>query len=433
MQLTEQHLICKSDARYAAIDAAAFASKNLYNQAMYQFRQAYFHEGRYLSYAEVFQRVKHLDCYQALPRKVSNSILILIDKNWRSFRNALAQWYEHPEKFTGRPSLPGYKPKEKGRNILIYDVQAIGKRAFKQTGKLVPSGLGIEIETRVKWEALDQIRIIPRGSCYVIEVVYHKAEKPAAVDPTLVAAIDLGVNQLAAITSSKPGFVPRLVNGRPLKDLNHFYNQQRAHLQSQLARQNRKTSRKLDQITTKRNRRVNAYLHTASRRIITMLVEEGIGTLVIGLNKQWKQEVEMGRRTNQSFVQIPHSRFIQMVQYKAQLVGITVIVREESYTSKASFLDLDAIPTYDPTRQEKPTFSGKRETRGLYRAKDGRRIQADVNGSYNILRKEFSHAFSESQARPGQEIAGCTVVPCRLVAKRREDTVSSVATGRLNG
>ena len=224
-------------------------SKNLYNQAMYQFRQAYIHEGRYLTYAAVFHRVKHLDCYQALPRKVSNSILILIDKNWRSFRNALAAWNEHPEKFTGRPSLPGYKPKEKGRNILIYDVQAIGKRAFQKTGKLVPSGLGIEIETQVKWEALDQIRIIPRGSCYVIEVVYQKEEKPAAVDPALVAAIDLGVNQLAAITSSKPGFVPRLVNGRPLKDLNHFYNQQRAHLQSQLARQNRTTSRKLEKIT----------------------------------------------------------------------------------------------------------------------------------------------------------------------------------------
>ena len=122
-----------------------------------------------------------------------------------------------------------------------------------------------------------------------------------------------------------------------------------------------------------------------------------------------------------------------MVQYKAQLVGITVIVREESYTSQASFLDLDAIPIYDPKRQEKPTFSGKRETRGLYRAQDGRRIQADVNSSYNILRKAFAQAFSESQAGPGQEIAGSAVVPCRLVAKRREDTGSPVATERLNG
>jgi putative transposase len=433
MKLVEQHLIKRGDPRYATIDAAAFASKNLYNQVMYQIRQAYIHEGNYLSYAEVFHRVKQLDCYQALPRKVSNSILILIDKNWRSFRNALAEWYEHPEKFTGKPKIPGYKPKEEGRNILIYDVQALGKRAFKKTGKLVPSGLGMEIATKVQWEALDQVRIIPQGSCYVIEVVYRKTEERAAVDPTLIAALDLGVNQLAAITSTKPGFQPRLVNGRPLKDLNHYYNQQRAHMQSELAKQNRKTSRKLEAITTKRTRRVNQYLHTASRRIINLLVDEGIGTVVLGKNSLWKQEVEMGRRNNQQFVQIPHARFIEMVTYKAQLVGIRVMVQEESYTSKASFLDGDPIPTYDPKHTEKPTFSGRREKRGLYRAKDGRRVQSDVNGSYNILRKAFPKAFSESQARPGQEIAGPAVVPCRLVAKRREDTGSSVATGRLNG
>lgn len=135
----------------------------------------------------------------------------------------------------------------------------------------------------------------------------------------------------------------------------------------------------------------------------------------------------MGRRNNQTFVQIPHARFIEMLQYKAQLVGITVIVREESYTSKASFLDLDPIPSYDPKRSGKHQFSGKREKRGLYRAKDGRRIHADVNGSYNTLRKEFPHAFSKSQVRPGQEIGGCAVAPCRLTKKRREDAVSSVA------
>ena len=134
----------------------------------------------------------------------------------------------------------------------------------------------------------------------------------------------------------------------------------------------------------------------------------------------------MGRRNNQTFVAIPHSRFIEMLQYKAQLVGIVVIVREESYTSKASFLDLDPIPTYDRFHKEKPVFSGKRETRGLYRAKNGRRVQADINGSYNSLRKEFPYAFSKSQARPGQEIGGCAVAPCRLTKKSREDSGSSV-------
>ena len=200
MQLVEQHVVSKRDPRYAAIDAAAFASKNLYNQATYQIRQAFIHEGEYLAYAEIFHRLKHLECYQALPRKVSNSILILIDKNWRSFRKGLKEYYEHPEKFTGKPKIPGYKRKERGRNILIYDKQALGKRAFKKTGKLVPSGLAIEIETKLEWEALDQVRIIPRGPCYVVEVVYQKAEKQAKVDPLLAASTPICTRQ--AVVSS---------------------------------------------------------------------------------------------------------------------------------------------------------------------------------------------------------------------------------------
>src|SRR5437899_808889 len=205
MQLVAQDVVSTRATPYAAIGAAAFASRNRYNQAIYQIRQAFIHEGKYLSYAEVFHRVKHLECYQALPRKVSNSVLILIDKDWRSFRKGLKEYYEYPEKFTGKPKIPGYKHKERGRNILIYDKQALGKRAFKKTGKLVPSGLAIEIETKLEWEALDQVRIIPRGSCYVVEVVYQKAEKQAQVDPLVVAALDLGVNKLAALTSTKAG------------------------------------------------------------------------------------------------------------------------------------------------------------------------------------------------------------------------------------
>ncbi len=406
MQLVEQHLIRKSDPRYAAIDQAAFASKNLYNQATYQIRQAYIHEGTYLPSAEIFHRVKHLECYQALPRKVSNSILILIDKNWRSFKAALKAWSEHPEKFTGRPKLPGYKHKEKGRNILIYDMQALSKKALKR-GMIAPSGLDIEIPTKQTRQSIDQVRMVPRLDGYMVEVVYRKEEKQALVDPSLLAALDLGVNTLAALTSTKPGFQPLLVNGRPLKSLNQHYNKQRAHQQSHLAKAKRFTSRQLDRITTKRNRRVKAYLHTASRRIIDHLVTEGIGAVVVGKNPFWKQEVKMGQKNNQQFVQIPHARFIEMLTYKAKLVGIQVILQEESYTSKASFLDRDPLPTYAPGRKEKPQFRGKREKRGLYRASDGRRIHADVNGSYNVLRKAFPNSF-------GQGIEAPAVVPRRL-------------------
>lgn len=407
MKLVEQHLIRKTDPRYAAIDQAAFASKNLYNQATYQIRQVFIHEGKYLPYAQVYHRIKQMDCYQALPRKVSNSLLILIHKNWVAFFKANEAYKRDPSKFLGRPKIPGYKDKERGRNILIYDKQALGKRAFKKTGELIPSGLPLEIETKIKWDAIDQVRIIPRLDGYMVEVVYQQAEEQAAVDPSLITAIDLGVNTLAAVTSTKQGFQPLLIHGRPLKSLNHHYNKQRARHQSHLSKAKRFTSRQLDRITTKRNRRINAYLHTASRRIINLLVSEGIGTLVIGKNPYWKQEVELGHQNNQEFVQIPHAKFIAMLTYKAKLVGVQVVLQEESYTSKASFLDRDGIPTYDPKRIEKPRFSGKREKRGLYRASDGRRIHADVQGSYNILRKAFPNSF-------GQGIAAPAVVPRRL-------------------
>jgi putative transposase len=406
VNLVEQHLIRRSDPRFAAIDQAAFASKNLYNQANYQIRQAFLHGGKYLPYVEIFHRVKHHEAYCALPRKVSNSILIQLHKNWVAFFKATEAYQEDPSKCVGRPNIPGYKDKEKGRNILIYDMQAICKRALKR-GMVAPSGLAIEIPTKQTRKTIDQVRIVPRLDGYMVEVVYQKAEEQSAVDPSLLAALDLGVNTLAAVTSTKQGFKPLLVNGRPLKSVNQSYNKQRAHHQQHLAKANRFTSRQLDRITTKRTRRVNAYLHTASRRIINLLVEEGIGTMVVGKNPLWKQEVEMGRKNNQEFVQIPHARFIEMLTYKAKLVGIQVVVQEESYTSKASFLDRDSIPTYDPNRAEKPRFSGKRETHGLYRALNGRRIHADINGSYNIARKAFPDSF-------GQGIEGAAVHPRRL-------------------
>jgi putative transposase len=410
MQLVERHLIRTDDPCFALIDGAAFSSKNLYNQANYQIRQSFIHEGTYLPYTEMFHRLKQHDAYRALPGKVSNSILIQLHKNWLSFFEAMGAYREDPSSFTGRPKLPGYKDKEKGRNILIYDKQALGKRAFKKTGKLVPSGLPIAIVTKLTdWEKIAQMRIAPRLDGYMIEVVYEQEVQQAEVDQSLVAAVDLGVNVLAALISNKPGSAPRIVSGKPIKSLNQYYNKQRAVHQQRLSHENRFTSRHLDRVTTKRNRRVDNYLHTASRRIIDLVVSEGIGTLVIGKNPLWKQEANMGRKNNQQFVQLPHARFIDQLTYKAKLVGIQVIIQEESYTSKASFLDGDPIPTYQANRSEKPVFSGKRIARSWYRAKDGKVIHADINGSYNILRKSSSDPL-----QVGRGVVGAAVHPRRL-------------------
>jgi putative transposase len=390
MQLVEQHVITKTDPRYAPIDAAAFAAKNLYNAANYLVRQAFIFEHRYLGFADIYHLIKHTEAYSALPRKVSNDILRQLDKNWRAFFAACQAYRDDPTKFTGRPRLPKYKDKTKGRFLLIYDRQALSRRALAQ-GRLHPSGLNIEVPTA--HQRVQQARIVPRIGFYVVEIVYSREEPAPSGNPALVAAVDLGVDVLAALTSNKVGFAPRLVNGRVLKSSNQFYNKRRAQLQQALGHDG--TTARLERLSTKRTRRINHYLHAASKSIIALLVAEGIGTLVIGKNPLWKQEVELGRVNNQHFVQIPHARFIDMLSYKAKLAGIRVRVQEESYTSKASFLDADPLPVYDPEREDQPTFRGKRVERGLYRAKSGRRIQADVNGSYNILRKALPDSFGQ--------------------------------------
>jgi putative transposase len=168
----------------------------------------------------------------------------------------------------------------------------------------------------------------------------------------------------------------------------------------------------MERLTAHRTRQIEHYLHTASRRIIDLLVAEGIGTLVIGKNPLWKQETHMGRRGNQNFVSIPHARFIAMLTYKAELVGMQVKITEESYTSQASFLDGDPLPVYDAQRKKPPIFSGKRVKRGLYQAASGRRLNADMNGAYNIVRKVLPDAF-------GKGIAGAAVHPVRLPVRTK--------------
>jgi putative transposase len=395
MQLVEQHRIDAHDPRFAAIDAAAFVSKNLYNAALYVTRQAFIHQQRVITYDELARDLKASAEYRALPAKVAQWVLRQVTLAWKSYFAACAAWEANPSRFLGHPRLPKYLDKQ-GRNLLTYTEQAIS-RAPKNRGFVVPSGLDIRIETRQT--AIDQVRIVPHATRYTVEVIYECPMAPTAVDPARAAAIDIGLNNLAAVTANQPGLAPLLVNGRPLKAINQWYNKRRAHLQAKLPA-GVFASRQLDTLADKRARQMTAYLHAASRRIIDWLVERGIGTLVIGKNDGWKQHIRMGRRSNQNFVFVPHARFIEMLRYKADLVGIWVIVTEENYTSKCSFLDLESVG-----KQE--AYVGARIKRGLFRARSGRCLNADVNGAYNILRKVVPNAF-------GNGIAGVVVHPVRI-------------------
>lgn len=201
MQLVERHVINPADPRFAPIDRAAFASKNLYNAANYVVRQSFIHEGVYRNYHEMHRRMKEHKAYQALPAKVAQWALRLLDKNWESFFAAMAAWRKDPSTFLGRPKLPGYKDKQQGRNLLVYTTQALSAPALRD-GLIVPSMLAITIKT--KQQEVQQVRIIPRKGFYVVEVIYDREPLSAAVDPALHAGVDIGLNNLATITADKP-------------------------------------------------------------------------------------------------------------------------------------------------------------------------------------------------------------------------------------
>jgi putative transposase len=383
------------------IDAAAFASKNLYNSALYVMRQRFIADQRVIPYGELDRLMQPTEQYRALPAKVAQWVLKQVCLAWKSYLTACQAWQADPSKFLGHPKLPKYLNKQ-GRNLLTYTEQAISTVKIRQ-GIVDFSGLTIAVKTRQQLP--QQVRIVPHANHYTVEVIYEREVTPAEVDPTLIAGIDLGVNNLATIATNQSGFAPLLVNGRSLKALNQWYNKRRAYLQSRLPA-GQYISRQLDILTDKRNRQIDHYLHVASRRIIDVLVKHRIGTLVIGKNDGWKQRVRLGKRTNQAFVFLPHARFIALLTYKAQLVGIHVILTEESHTSKCSFLDAETVGYHN-------RYAGKRIKRGLFVSATGRKINADVNGAYNMIAKVVPNAFGNGRG-------GVVVHPVRLALRNRQ-------------
>ncbi|NEQ72642.1 MAG: IS200/IS605 family element transposase accessory protein TnpB [Okeania sp. SIO2C9] len=388
MKLVERHVISKSHDLWSEIDHKAFLSKNLFNLANYHYRQYFFSEQKKLNFNQLYHKVSKSSDYQALPTKVSKQIIRRLDQSWTSYFSALREWKKQPNKFLGKPKIPQYKHKTKGRNILPYPEESIYKKALKK-GICHLSMSEIKIPT--SQTEIIEARIVPKSSCYIIEIVYEKPEE--ITENKQVAGVDLGVNNLIAVTTNQTGTAPLLIKGRPLKAINTFYNKQRSCLQSQLkTNHNQSHSHRLKKITHKRNCRVENYLHTASKRVIDWCVNHEIGQFIIGHNQTWKQEIKLGKKNNQQFVNIPHYRLIEMLTYKAQLIGIKVIITEESYTSQSSFLDGDYLPKYG---DKKPKFSGKRVARGLYKTRGNKLLNADVNGSFNIIKKVIPDVFDQ--------------------------------------
>ncbi|WP_028775567.1 RNA-guided endonuclease InsQ/TnpB family protein [Shimazuella kribbensis] len=329
--------------------------------------------------------------YRSLPTQTSQWVMKTVFQNWKSYFCSLQTYKKDPSVFRGRPKIPKYS-RSNQKEVLFTNqdcaVKANKFLKFPKTKKQLNIGkLGVT-EGRLK-----QVRILPKYGQYIVEIVVEVSlEFQERTETNCLMSIDLGIDNLAT-TVTNTGSAPLLVKGKHVKSINQYYNKRKAYYLSRL-RQGKQpnegpyTSKRLERIHQKRHQKLKDIFHKASSHIVNLAVLEKVDAIIIGRNKDWKQASHLGKRNNQSFVHIPHQRLIRMIEYKAMEKGIQVRTMEESYTSKASFLDHDEIPTYGES-DTKQLFSGKRIKRGLYQTKQGKRLNADVNGAANILKKAY--------------------------------------------
>ena len=387
---TEIHFIKKGHYLFTYCDDICFKAKNLYNHANFLIRQQFFYLEIFLPYDgkeySLYFQTKNHETYKALPAQTAEGILKRLEDNWHSFFESVKGWKIDPSKFLGMPRPPKYKGKDGRFTAFFTNQQCKVKNGYIRFPKT-----NFHIKTRIS-EPLQEVRIAPEGNRYKIEIVHdHVVPGPISIGSKNIASIDMGLNNLVTLTDNI-GDTPIVINGKIAKSMNQYYNKKRARLMSNVG--DKGTSSKLWTLSLKRDHKMNDQMHKASRFVVNWCVEHGIDTLVVGKNDEWKQEIGLGRRNNQNFVSIPFESLVKKLAYKCEEVGIRFCETEESYTSRCSFLDNESIEQHD-------VYLGKRMHRGLFRSATGIKLNADVNGSYNIGRKAFPDAFQHARGDRG--------------------------------
>lgn len=389
------------------LDNFCFLSKNLYNHANYILRHAFIENHKTVTYGDMDKLLKadeEYPDYRAMPTAQSaQQVLRLLEKNWKSFFQSVKDYAKNKEKYTGKPKLPKYKKKD-GRNILLLTNQNVKLKEgiLNFPKKFEGFVLKLKCCERDDFDAFNQVRFIPKQGYILAEVVYSITVGEQKPDNGRYCSIDIGIDNLAAIITNT-GCRASIINGKGLKSINQYYNKQVSHYREIAKRMNSMDfTNRMARITSKRNRKMDDYMHKASRRIVDFCDRNRINTIVIGCNKDWKRNSNLCRKVNQSFVGIPTQRFIEMIQYKAQERGITVILTEESYTSGTSFLDneMPERQNYNPSR---------RVHRGLFVSENGIKMNADINAAGQILKKVFPKAYADG-------IEGVVLHPVRVNA-----------------
>ena len=395
MYLTHTIRIKMAHKHYKMLDNYAFLCKNLFNVATYHNRQAVITNNKTptaFNLINQLTKTKQQD-YKAIPAKVAQQVIKQVYQNFGSFWAVIKSYHKDKSKFLGRPKLPKYLNKTKGRANIIFTKQAISKRDLNK-GILTLSSyfdtplsfdLG-KLSDVITFESLQEVKVVKIANGYDIKITYKTHEPSLKQNNNRYLAVDLGLNNLLTVVSNTND-TPFIMTGKTVKSTNQFFNKIKAKLTSSKDKLKNKAvaqkhfiNKKLSQLSAKRNNQINDYLHKASHYLINHAVANEITTIVIGHNQDWKQGINIGKRNNQSFVSVPFARLVHMIQYKAKLQGIDVIVTEESYTSKCSFLDNEPL-------QKHTSYQGRRIKRGLFKSSNNTLINADVNGAYNILRK----------------------------------------------
>ena len=402
MVLVEKHIIKSKHKYYDEIDNLCWLSKNLYNSTLYNVRQYYFENKKLLKYQiinKMYVDTNDKD-YRALPAKVAKYTQMLVEHNFKSFFGLLK--LKGKGKYDKPVKIPKYLDKKKGRQVVHYEKGAI---SFKEQGYIKLSKTNIKIKTKLTKDKVQFVRLVPKNNYMVIEVGYNIKEQEQKLNDN-VLAIDIGVNNTAScVTTNGDKF---LINGKQLKYINHNYNKRIADIQSKLKlTHNKNKSRYKSNITNKRNNRINDYLHKITTYIVNQAVSKNIGTIVVGYNKEWKQDTNIGNINNQNFVNIPFYRFINMLDYKCRLKGINFKTITEEYTSKCSFIDEEEI-------EKHINYVGKRISRNFFRTKKGILINADINGAYNILKK-----YMKKNATWNEKISQTLVKVCSIPSVRK--------------
>lgn len=394
VQQVEKHVIKKSHPHYSMFCEYTHLAKNLYNHANFLVRSEFLETGKWLRYQDLdrilIHDVDYPDYANMMAAQSAQQTLRLLDNNWKSFFKAIKDWSKNKDKYSGRPKLPKYKPKD-GKMLFTLTNQQV--RLRDDLLYFPKSFQGFTLKPRCvrldNFKKINQIRIVPNNQIFCVEIVYSISVTDTLLpDNGRYMGIDLGLDNLATIVTNT-GLNPVIVNGKGLKSNNQYYNKKKAHYQKVAKQMNDEFyTNRLYRLTQKRNFKIEDSLHKISKFVVASALSNDIQTIVIGNNKDWKRDISLGKHVNQSFVNIPHQKLIEKIIYKARNVGINVIITEESYTSGTSFLDGES--------PNKEFYNKKRRVhRGLFISNQDISINADVNAAYQIMKKVFPNVFAD--------------------------------------